>query len=308
MQQRFSCPSCLSILPAIVKVEGSLDKHTSFEQINNAWIGIGKSSHFSYYECQVCGTLCNKDYPDLGELSRLYSSMPPNMAEAVSLKDQSRNQLSYARVIVDHASLIGVRNNPLSILELGADCGLLLAAIVDLLPQKASNMVAIEPNLEVHYELKERINQLAVNATCFVDLKDLPDNQPELFDIIAAVHVFDHVFDIGSLLKDLASKLSPRGFIFFVVHNPQSSVASLLGRKWPPYCAQHPQLFTRNGSAALAKGAGLKLVKSGRTINHFSLSMVTDFLGLKLPLVDRIPLMVPLGNRYYILEHDEVIK
>jgi len=285
-----------------------LDGNSSFAQINSAWIGIGKSSHFSYHECPYCGTLSNRVYPDTSVLAKLYSSMPPNMAEAVSLKDQGKNQLSYARVIVRHASSNGANNNSLSILELGADCGLLLSAIVDLLPQETSNMVAIEPNLEVHYELKERINQLAVNATCFVDLKDLPDNKSELFDIIAAVHVFDHVFDIGSLLNDLASKLSPRGFIFFVVHNPQSSVASLMGRKWPPYCAQHPQLFTRNGSAALAKGAGLKLVKSGRTINYFSLSMVTRFLGLKLPLVDRIPLMIPLGNRYYILERDEVIK
>ena len=283
-----------------------MDGNASFEQINRAWIGIGKSSHFSYYECQYCGTLCNKDYPDSAELSRLYSSMPPNMAEAVSLKDQSRNQLSYARVIAEHASVIGVRNNPLSILELGADCGLLLAAIVDLLPQGASNMVAIEPNLDVHPELKERMNRRASQAACYVDLKDMPDSGHDSFDVIAAVHVFDHVFDIGSLLKDLAGRLSKRGFIFFVVHNPQSAIASLMGRKWPPYCAQHPQLFTRNGSAALAKGAGLKLVKSGRTINHFSLSMLTDFLGLKIPIAARIPLMLPLGNRYYILQRHEV--
>lgn len=286
-----------------------MDGNSSFDQINSAWIGIGKSSHFSFHECSYCGTLSNRVYPDTSVLAKLYSSMPPNMAEAVSLKDQGKNQLSYARVIARHASSNGASNNSLSILELGADCGLLLSAIADLLPRGASNMVAIEPNLEVHQALKERMNRRASQAAaCYVDLQELPDNYSDSFDIIAAVHVFDHVFDIGSLLKDLASKLSPRGFIFFVVHNPQSSVASLLGRKWPPYCAQHPQLFTRNGSAALAKGAGLKLVKSGRTINHFSLSMVTDFLGLKLPLVDRIPLMVPLGNRYYMLERDEVIK
>ena len=120
---------------------------------------------------------------------------------------------------------------------------------------------------------------------------------------MVAVHVFDHIFDLQDLFVRLRSRLSKSGRIFFVVHNPHSTLAKILGKKWPPYCAQHPQLFTPSGVRELAKAHSLRLRKTSRTFNHFSLGMVGSFLGLKLPpFISDTHIVAPLGNRYYILE------
>jgi SAM-dependent methyltransferase len=278
-----------------------LTGHASFDVIKRGWIGIDGSQFFAYYKCPACGTLNTREYPSESAISELYASMPPNMAEVVAESDQLLNQRSYAKT----ASKLFADAPPdsLNILELGADCGLLCRAMADLLPHRIASFQAIEPNKDVHADLQTVFQETHIKGSIHPTLEDAMTATNTSLDLVIAIHVFDHIFDLQDLFSKLRSRLSKAGHIFFVVHNPHSTLARVLGKKWPPYCAQHPQLFTPSGVRELAKAHSLRLRKTSRTFNHFSLGMVSSFMGLKLPPSIRdTHIVAPLGNRYYILE------
>jgi SAM-dependent methyltransferase len=299
---RSYCPCCnTKISPNTESIGGGLDSNSTFTQIRDAWIGIGLQKHFKYYKCSECKSLITSAYPNQETAEVLYSSMPRNMESAVSLEHQKQNQDSYARHIADYAKTHGGHNKKISMLEIGADCGLLIESISAELGSYFINCAAIEPNSVVRKQLEAVLKTTSKSYMVENDIYNIKPECDRHFDIIAAIHVFDHVFNIKQMLIHLKSLLANEGFIYIVVHNPQSSVAWMLGNKWPPYCPQHPQLYTQNGIKKMAKDLGFKLMKTGRTTNNFSLAMLADFLKLAIPFADKINISLPLGNRYYIL-------
>ena len=269
-------------------------------------MGLSSSSFFSYSRCNECHTLGTTIYPTEETLGQLYSRMPPNMDEAIGKADQQKNQGQYARYIVRYLSGLGVKTNHVSVLELGADCGLLASEISRVVNTADWHYSAIEPNEPVRAELANTLAKKYGSHRLHIDAREITKEKANnLFDIIVAVHVFDHIFSIEEMLTSLKSLLTENGFIYFVVHNPESTLARVLGSKWPPFCAQHPQLFTMRGVRALANRIGLEVTDYGRTINHFPLSMVGDFMGMKVKQLDNISICAPLGNRFYILMNKE---
>lgn len=301
MRERSVCCCCQTELPRSAEIPGSLSSQATFDEIKRGWIGIDGSQFFAYYKCPACGTLNTREYPSESAISTLYASMPPNMAEVVNESDQLLNQRSYAKAAAK--LFVDAPPDSLNVLELGADCGLLCRAMADLLPHRIASYQAVEPNKDVHADLQTVFQETRIQGSIFPTLDDAMSASDTPLDLVVAIHVFDHIFDLQDLFAKLRSRLSKNGRIFFVVHNPHSTLAKILGKKWPPYCAQHPQLFTPSGVKELAKAHSLQLSKTSRTFNHFGLGMVGSFLGLKLPpLIRDTSIMAPLGNRYYILE------
>jgi 2-polyprenyl-3-methyl-5-hydroxy-6-metoxy-1,4-benzoquinol methylase len=299
---RSQCPCCHHTIDKHGRgLEGSLNTESTFEQIRDSWIGIGLQRHFNYYQCPECKSLSNISYPDNKTIEALYSSMPRNMEEAVSLEHQKQNQSLYAHQIANHAQPRFKNNKDLSILEIGADCGLLIESVSDKLGSKFTYSAAIEPNTVVRPKLISVLMGTSKKYTIANNVYTITPENDGFFDIIVAIHVFDHVFSIRDMLIHLKGLLKIDGFIYFVVHNPQSKLAWFLGEKWPPYCPQHPQLYTQRGIKKLADSLDLKLLKTGKTTNKFSLAMITNFLKIRLPFADSVNLSLPLGNRYYIL-------
>jgi hypothetical protein len=77
----------------------------------------------------------------------------------------------------------------------------------------------------------------------------------------------------------------------------------LLGRRWPPFCLQHPHLFDHRTLAKLFEDSGFVDVKVRRTTNYFSLphivQVATELLGLPKRIVAFVPpvvLPLKLGN------------
>ncbi len=302
-RKRSACPCCNTLYSDKCKViNGILSEKTDPKDLPNGWVGLNRNSFFSYSRCTKCQTLAARVYPTEEILSQLYSQMPPNMEEAVSKLDQQRNQDHYARHIIRFLKGLGRESDPQSILELGADCGLLANAISRLANTSSYHYSAIEPNESVKTDLANALTQNYGSHELHLEIKEISKEHPSrLFDIIAAVHVFDHIFAIEDLIHSLKDMLSEEGFIFFVVHNPESTIAKVLGTRWPPFCAQHPQLFTISGVRALAERAGLKIVDHGRTLNHFPLRMIGSFMGISSARFQRLSIQAPLGNRFYIL-------
>jgi hypothetical protein len=306
---RSACPCCNKTYTDKSNIiKGRLDKYTEGNALREGWVGLHRNSFFSYTQCSDCLTLGTTEYPADNILSSLYSSMPPNMEEAVSEENQRKNQNQYAQIIASFLNRAEIGSAGLSVLELGSDCGLLADSISMVNETYDWNYTAIEPNILVREGLKATLSKKYGSHEIYSDVEQLISKEPTgSFDIIAAIHVFDHIFNIKELLTTLRDMLTENGFIFFVVHNPESLLAKALGTRWPAYCAQHPQLYTVKGIQRLANDIELRVATSGRTSNHFTLRMVGDYLGLSAPFLEKIPVRALLGNRYYILSKETIV-
>ena len=264
-------------------------------------MGLGKTDHFDYVRCNKCKSLYNYEYPSEALIHELYSSMPPNMEEAVNTINQVKNQHGYAKIIFKSIKSLNYKNE-FSFIELGADRGLLIKELSKILDKKFLNCVGIEPNSLVNEDLSKNLDIYSHNNSIYKDIAQMGIEENNKFNLAACIHILDHCFKPKDVLGSIQKKLVSNGILLVVVHNPESSLAKLLGKKWPPYCSQHPQLFTKKGMSEISAKTGFKLVKEGKTLNYFSLSMVTSFFGLNIEFAKKINVKLPLGNMYYILQ------
>lgn len=303
-QARSICVACGGALSAHPQVLGGLSVQASPERVRSSWLGLTNGDFFSYHRCSRCGTLNVREYPDEHLLAELYGAMPANMAGALSTGEQQANQRAYTHWIA-RAVRRGSSDVPLRILELGSDCGWLLRELMQALRGRIGSFAAVEPNQDVVGQLKAAIAATNAPAHHFATLEEALQHEGDGLDLVIAIHVMDHIFELNELFATLRSRLSRQGMIFMVVHNPGSLLARVLGQRWPPYCPQHPQLFTPKGVSCLARRYGMAVVNEGRTWNRFSLAMILNHFSIPSGALGSIPLLAPLGNRYYILKAQE---
>lgn len=286
------CPSCgrqggapeISSRPAAETL--------GLEELKEAWEGLhGNQAFFTYHRCQQCKLLYNPVYFTNEVLSRLYSDIAPNM-EMVADELARRTQQSYFDDIAAEADLSG------GYLEIGPDVGYLVAEAAR--RGQFEHMWLYEPNCVVHDRLRAAAgaNQVSLSAG-MADLSEVPSGT---IGLAVMVHVLDHLVDPLETLREISSKLRPGGMLATVTHNEASLLARALGRRWPPFCLQHPQLFNPKTMRTLMHRAGLSNVDVRRSSNYFS----SDFLvrqaaqatGLgmgRLPL-PAFPVRLRLGN------------
>ena len=302
LRKRKSCPSCNKSISGLEKViEGGLSNKTKDKELSDVWMGIGKTKHFSYLVCNHCGTLFNYEYPSDKLLNKLYGDMPANMEAEVSSDNQIKNQKSYSRKIFNALKKIKVEFKNFSFIEIGADRGFLIRELNKLLDKKFINCVGIEPNNVVKKDLQKNLSNASINYKLLDDIKHINLKDNGNYNLSACIHILDHCFEPLKMLKNIGKTLERNGILLIVVHNPQSSLAKLLGKKWPAYCSQHPQLFSKKGLKEISKLSGFEIINKGRTMNYFALSMITNFLGIKIGFADKINLKLPLGNMFYLL-------
>ena len=260
------CPLCdepktkISIYPD-ANPEKNLDK------IQNYWRGFyEKKIFFPYSRCQ-CGFLyCEKYFSD-DFLNTLYSNMEDNIYSG----DSETDHITKDMYVDEINKMIKDRGN-LSVLEIGADNGTIIKKL-----KKYKNIIdftAVEPNKKMHNNLSE------LTENVFSDLSELPKNKT--FDIIVCIHVLDHIPKIDGYIKDLASLINKDGFLFGVVHDESSTLAKLLGKRWPAYCLQHPHLFNQKTINDLMQRVGLREIKVFKTTNSFKFGYLLSQLYLAL--------------------------
>lgn len=298
---RSACVCCGQSLGFVPLVLGDMSGEDAFDRLKADWLGGRLGALFSYFQCSNCLVLNIRSYPDELILWRLYASIPPNMDGQISSLDQQANQRAYAHRIA-RAVPQGPGDSPLRILELGSDCGWLLRELMQTLSGRIGRFAAVEPNQDVVGQLKAAIAATNAPALHFATLEAALQHEGDGLDLVIAIHVLDHLFELNELFATLRSRLSRQGMIFMVVHNPGSLLARVLGKRWPPYCPQHPQLFTPKGVRCLARRHGMAVVNEGRTWNRFPLAMILNHFSIPSGALGSILLLAPLGNRYYILK------
>ena len=78
-----------------------------------------------------------------------------------------------------------------------------------------------------------------------------------------------------SQIRIFKNLLTDNGKIAFVTHDFSSSLAWILKKKWPPFCLQHPQLYSDKVFKNLSKLASLNYIGSHKTTNWLDLGGIT---------------------------------
>ena len=292
------CPVCKSSRPDSRKLEMRSKipaENHSFNEVMSNFVGLRQDQiFFSYFRCLKCKVLYCPWYFSNDQLEILYNEMPDNlMGENVDVS--SRTQESYALSVARFCKESPTLKN---YLELGPDIGLVGKKLGESLTFRTA--LFVEPNQNVHATLVENSKKFEnINVVSF--LSEAPRDYE--FDIAIAVHVFDHLLFPADTLQKLSTMGSEDRVLGIVVHNERSFVAKILGKKWPPYCLQHPQLYNSETLSLLLSNSQWSMKHLERTKNHYSLRNFTKNLlavfGLPQSFAKNIPkweFSIPIGN------------
>jgi SAM-dependent methyltransferase len=194
------------------------------------------------------------------QLGALYGQQPENMGDA-PLWARQRTQAGYCELLRKHSPMTG------TYLELGCDIGLLAQLCAR--AGRFERFWLYEPNRETHDEVRARLagHDLSLRTAAF-SAAELPASS---VSTVVMVHVLDHLLEPLATTAAVARVLQPGGVALIVTHDVGSALARVLGRRWPPFTLQHPQLFTAATLARLVRAGGLEPLAVVRTVNHFPL-------------------------------------
>lgn len=256
------CPCChqFSFNPSAEISSRLQAEHCSFNDVRASFVGLrDKQMFFSYHRCLVCHTLYCPRYFSKHQLETLYAAMPDNlMGEEKSVA--AKTQLGYFKWFSN-------RNKDSSrFLEIGPDIGLLTESFLS--NYSISSATLVEPNKLMHAQLE----RLSANISDFSVVSRFEDvNQNDFFDTIVAIHVLDHLLEPVETLRSIRLTSTSYSSFLIVVHDEASTLRRLLHTKWPPFCLQHPQLYSKKTLATVLRNSGWEIEFHGKSTNWQSL-------------------------------------
>jgi SAM-dependent methyltransferase len=249
----------------------------SVESLRPFWSGLFKEKRFfSYHRCSECGLLYTPIFFTADQLRALYAHMAPNM-DVLSNDAIAATQRGYFNHVSAAADFGG------AYLEIGPDVGHLAALAAA--SGKFEHFWLFEPNLAIHDRLRRSVGDRP--STLIPEMEDLSSVPEGSIGLAVMVHVLDHLVEPQAMLAQIRSKLRPGGTLMIVTHNERSLLRSVMGRRWPPFCLQHPELYNPETIRRLLRHAGYDEVDVKRSRNHFPIDFLARqaawTVGLKLP-------------------------
>ncbi|MET4665906.1 class I SAM-dependent methyltransferase [Sphingomonas sp. PvP056] len=259
-----ACPVCAS---TSARAEASSDQRAedlSLDQLRPYWSGLFKKKvFFSYDRCAACGVLFAPTYFSDEQLEQLYADMAPNM-EVVPTASLEATQRGYWDVTAGTAPLDG------GYLEIGPDVGYIVRLAVA--EARFDHYWLFEPNGAVHGALAQAAGNAPHDISLEMnDLSIVPDRSVGL---AVMVHVLDHLLDPRAMLERIRVKLKPGGVLMIVTHNEASLLRKLMASRWPPFCLQHPELYSPASIKTLVRRAAYQKVEVQRSVNYFPIDFM----------------------------------
>jgi len=283
-----NCPICIKKTETEISIKPDISPEKEIEIIKKDWSTPSNKINvfFPYSRCE-CGLLYNKIYPDDESLNKLYSNQKDNVISGeIALDIKTKNK--YLQQIDE---IISEKSKQLKILEVGADNGSFLKLIKE--KNLNSELYAIEPNNNMHNQLKD------ITEKNFNNIEEIDSNFK--FDLIIAIHVFDHIPNLNQYVHKLKMLLNSNGMIFGVVHNERSLMAKILKTRWPVYRLQHPHLFNHETINLFFNSLNFDKIFIKRTTNFFNFDFLLKHLimalfKIKIKLPKLFPIGLKLGN------------
>ncbi len=269
----------------------------SLSDLGKYWRGFFRAScFFSFHRCKNCGQLYSPTYFTESSLGELYSSMADNAHSGDAALTET-TQIAYIDAIARFT-----KNAP-RYLEIGPDIGLLTRAAKTRFGVDTAYL--IEPNRQSWPQLQAIFGEGQGQITASMDEQNdkVPD---ESLDLAVGVHVFDHLLEPSDAIGWLSRKMRKDGVVAVVVHNERSLLARVLGRRWPAYCLQHPQLYNPKTLKAALSRHGLTPQAVIQTVNDFPLGYLVSHAIFALTKIRlsldflTMPVRLRLGNMMVI--------
>jgi SAM-dependent methyltransferase len=259
-----ACPVCASTSAHTETYSDKRAEELSLEQLRPYWSGLFKDKvFFSYDRCATCGVLFAPTYFSDEQLGQLYADMAPNM-ELVPTASLEATQRGYWDVAAKAAPLNG------GYLEIGPDVGYIVRHAVA--EARFDHYWLFEPNGAVHGALAEAAGNKPHDISFEMnDLSIVPDRSVGL---AVMVHVLDHLLDPRAMLERIRAKLKPGGVLVIVTHNEASLLRKLMASRWPPFCLQHPELYSPASIKNLVRRAEYQKVEVHRSVNYFPIDFM----------------------------------
>jgi SAM-dependent methyltransferase len=264
-----SCPACGASESRAEVSSRHRAENMTVDQLRPFWSGFFKEKvFFTYSRCDACGQLYAPHFFTRDQLGELYANMAPNM-EDVPGPALEATQRGYWRAAKARQLPEG------GYLEIGPDIGYIVRDAAD--DGKFDKFWLFEPNRAVHDELARAAGgRTHTISTDMDDLSPVPDGSIAL---AVMIHVLDHLLDPVAILRQVHRKLAPGGTLMVVTHNEQSLLRRMLGRKFPPFCLQHPELYNPRSMKRLLQTAGYSRAEVGRSTNYFPIGFLTRQLA-----------------------------
>lgn len=287
-----ACPVCRADDVAIEVSSRRRAETMTLDALRPLWSGFFKERvFFSYARCKACGALYAPRFFTDGQLAELYADMATNM-DAVSDDAIDATQRGYW----DLVAAAGVPGG--GYLEIGPDVGHIVRHAVR--EGDFDRLWLFEPNAAVHARLAAaagaRPHRILSDMT---DLSMVPDGTVGL---AVMVQVVDHLLDPVAMLAQVRAKLRPGGKLMIVTHNEASGLRRVMRAQWPPFCLQHPQVYSPRSMKAMLARVGFGSVRVRRSRNYFPIGFMIRqaawTVGIRLDRVPlpRLTLGLKLGN------------
>jgi Methyltransferase domain len=293
------CPQCFAegLSSGIEVSTGTAVTERSFDDLASYWWGFrNKNIFFDYTRCKKCEQLYCREYFTAGQLSHLYEFMPDNSA-GVDQGVLAKTQEKYIEFLYSFSPRGAVY------LEIGPDLGQSASAALSLGMKKDSpiqKLIFVEPNKNVHENLLRVSQQLAPEI--YGDIQQVPGGDAKVTETVM-IHVLDHLVDPSSYLGTIRSLSSIDSLLLIVVHDEHCLLRRLLGRRFPPFTLQHPQLFNKKTLESFLGLNGYEVLEVKKSTNYFPIrhlaSTLLTVLGLKKSLARFFPewtVPLRLGN------------
>lgn len=103
----------------------------------------------------------------------------------------------------------------------------------------------------------------------------------ERFDLVASIHVIEHVYDPVAFVARAREHLAPGGWLVLATPDMGGFWRHLLGPRWPFYkMPEHVTYFDRGTLARLLAAGGFEDVRPIPYASYFSLGLVAEKLGV----------------------------
>ena len=297
-----ACPNC-GLESNSTEVESARRaERMSLDDLRPFWSGLFKEKvFFSYSRCAGCGLLFAPEFFTDPQLQDLYSDMAPNM-EALSPDAIEATQLGYFQAAAASGPLDA------SYLEIGPDIGYIARHAAR--EGRFDHFYFFEPNIAVHPDLAASVEGRAF--TISEDMNSLSAVPDDSVGLAVIIHVLDHILDPVHMLGEVRSKLKRGGRVVIVTHNEKSLLRHLMGKQWPPFCLQHPELYNPQSISTVLGKAGFVNIDCQRSKNYFPIDFMARQAAYRLGVnLRRLPMPkavigLRLGNMLTIAERAAV--
>ena len=184
--------------------------------------------------------------------------------------------------------------------EVGPDIGLFTDCCING-KRKFNKFILWEPNTAVHSTLRASLVDKPHHIS--TDMENLEGTEDDSLSLLAMIHVLDHLLDPETFINKAIKKLKVGGVLLIVTHDESSLLAKMTGKRWPAYCLQHPQLYSRESMSNFLTANGANPIKFAKTKNFFPLTYMMKHLlftlGIRreiIPQNNKLALPLKLGN------------